>query len=158
MKSTTLIAAAFFAALPSLTLADAAKDQAAIEAVFAKFGAAWKAGDAKARAALFAEDATIINPFGMVAKGRAEIEKRFMLENETIAHGTTHSVKVDMIRFSGDLAFVDGVITISGMKGPDGKPAPDMTLRGVFQFVRKAGGWMVLDGRPNQVPSYPATK
>ena len=158
MKSTTLIAAAFFAALPSLTLADTAKDQAAIQAVFAKFGAAWKAGDAKARAALFAEDATIINPFGMVAVGREAIEARFMEENKTIAHGTTHSAKAGMIRFSGDLAFVDAEITISGLMGPDGKPAPDLNLRGVFQFIRKAGAWMILDGRPNQLPKYPATK
>src|ERR1035438_3095263 len=52
-------------------------DETGIKAAFEKFSKAWADGDAKARAALFTYDATLINPFGVAANGRPEIEKVF---------------------------------------------------------------------------------
>ena len=52
-------------------------DEAGVKAGFEKFSMAWADGDAKARAACFTDDATLINPFGVAANGKAEIVKLF---------------------------------------------------------------------------------
>ncbi len=66
-------------------------DEDGVKAAFDKFSKAWADGDAKARAACFTYDASLINPFGVAANGRAEIEKVFEDENSTIGKGTTRA-------------------------------------------------------------------
>src|SRR5262245_3280832 len=61
--------------------ASAADDEAAnVRKSCSAFVTAWNKHDPKAMAAIFTEDATIVNPFGVKAKGRAEIEKLFTTE------------------------------------------------------------------------------
>jgi len=49
-------------------------DEAGIRATDEVFAAAWNKHDAKAMAATWAKDGDLVNPFGRVAKGRAEVE------------------------------------------------------------------------------------
>ena len=53
------------------------KDEDGVKATVAEMSTKWATHDPKQLAALFSADATIINPWGRVAKGNAEIEKMF---------------------------------------------------------------------------------
>lgn len=107
-----------------------------------KFAAGWNHADGKAIAALFAEDADLINPFNHSAKGRAGIEKFFADELSTMTKGTTFAVKsltARMIR--PDLAFEDLEVEISGGAFPPDKPLDNHA----FLVSRKQGGhWHIL--------------
>ena len=64
--------------LPTTALGQGDKGaEAAIRAAAPAWGAAWNAGDAKALAALYTEDATVMAPGGEPAQGRAAIEAAF---------------------------------------------------------------------------------
>jgi uncharacterized protein (TIGR02246 family) len=106
-------------------------------------------GDAHARAALWAEDASLINPFGLEAHGRAAIEKVFEQEDAGFAKGTTHTFSNFSYRFlTSTIVEVDTTGTIKGMRGADGTPMPPLTLH-VFAILAKAGGkWQMKDARP----------
>jgi uncharacterized protein (TIGR02246 family) len=124
-------------------------DEAGVKAVFEKFSKAWADGDAKARAALFTYDATLINPFGVVADGRTEIEKVFEDENNTIAKGTTHTFDNFKIHFVlPNFALVDVDGTISGVKTPAGVDAPDVKLHVYGVVVNRGKDWKFFAARP----------
>jgi uncharacterized protein (TIGR02246 family) len=127
----------------------AANDEAGVKAGFDAFSKAWADGDAKARAACFTPDATLINPFGVAANGRAEITKLFEQENSTIAKGTTHTFDNFKIHFVlANLALVDCDGTISGMKDPSGAAAPDVKVHVYGVVVNRTGKWQMFAARP----------
>jgi uncharacterized protein (TIGR02246 family) len=140
----------------SATVAAPNQDEAGVKAAFERFSQAWAAGDAKARAMAFTEDATLINPFGMAASGRAEIEKLFEGENQTIAKGTQHvfsNFKINIVR--PGLALVDADGAISGPK----LPAQKLHIYAVAQLDAASGAWSLLAARPTifaSLPSAPA--
>jgi len=127
-----------------------AGDEDGIKAEFDNFSKAWAAGDAKARAACFTPDATLINPFGVAANGRAEIQKLFEEENKTIANGTTHTFDNFKIHFvMSNFALVDVDGTISGIKDPSGQPVPDVKSHLYGVVVNRGGkGWLMYAARP----------
>ncbi len=133
-----------------------ATDEAAIQDVWQQFSDAWASGDAHARAALWAEDASLINPFGVEAHGRAAIEKVFEQEGVGFAKGTTHTFSNFSYRFlTPTIAEVDATGTIKGMRGTGGAPMPPLTLH-VFAIVTKAGGkWQIKDARPYVIAKPP---
>jgi uncharacterized protein (TIGR02246 family) len=118
-------------------------DEAGVKAGFEKFSKAWADGDAKARAACFTPDATLINPFGVAANGREEITKLFEQENETIAKGTTHTFDNFKIHFvMNNLALVDCDGTISGA-------GPDIKVHVYGVCVNRTGKmWQMFAARP----------
>ncbi len=126
-----------------------AGDEDGVKAAFDKFSKAWADGDAKARAACFTYDATLINPFGVAASGRAEIEKVFEDENATIGKGTTQSFDNFKIHFvMPNFALVDVDGTISGIKTPAGADAPDMKLHVYGVVVNRGKSWQMFAARP----------
>ncbi|HVZ80083.1 MAG TPA: SgcJ/EcaC family oxidoreductase [bacterium] len=127
----------------------AGSEEAGIKATFEKFSKAWADGDAKARAACFTTDATLINPFGVAANGRGEIEKLFEAENKTIANGTTHVFdNFKFVRIMGNMYLVDCDGTVSGLKDPAGNPAPDVKLHVFGVVVNRTGVWQMRAARP----------
>jgi uncharacterized protein (TIGR02246 family) len=140
-----LLACAGEAKVPS----NPSADEASIRALAVSFDDAWRKRDPHARAALFADDGSLINPFGMAAQGRAEIEKVFGAETETIANGTTHRFGALRFRFlDADNALVDADNEIDGVRTSDGKDAPTMKYHLVAVATRKDGAWKWLAGRP----------
>ncbi len=156
MKTLTpvVVALALAVAVPALA-ADHAADEAAIQKVWQQFSATW-ARDPHARAALWTEDASLINPFGVKAQGRAAIEKLFENEDATFAKGTTHTFSDFSFRFlTPTLAEVDATGEVNGIKGADGATLPPMRLH-VFTIFRKSGGaWRIQDARPYVVAPPP---
>jgi|BarGraIncu01122A_1022018.scaffolds.fasta_scaffold51986_2 uncharacterized protein (TIGR02246 family) len=155
MKALLVIIVALALAVPAVAAGHAA-DEAAIQKVWQQFSDAWVRGDAHARAALWAEDASLINPFGLEAHGRAAIEKVFEQEDAGFAKGTTHTFSNFSYRFlTPTIVEVDTTGTIKGMRGADGTPMPPLTLH-VFAILAKAGGkWQMKDARPYVIATPP---
>jgi len=141
--------------LLALVLVAAAKDEDAIKKIASDYEAVFNKGDAKAEAALYAEDGDLIDPAGKAFRGRAEIEQGGTQAYATIFKGAhititpTHTRIVDP-----DMAIVDGNYEITGAHMRDGKPAP--TFKGLYTMVfRKAKGkWWIESLRP-MVPQGP---
>jgi uncharacterized protein (TIGR02246 family) len=135
--------------------------EAAIHQVWQQFSDAWGRGDARARAALWAEDATLINPFGIEARGRAAIEKLFEQENAGFAKGTTHTFSSFSYRFlTPTIAEVDATGEIKGIRGADGTQQPTLTIHVFAIMVETGGTWQMKDARPRVVtppPGLPPT-
>jgi uncharacterized protein (TIGR02246 family) len=129
--------------------AAASKDEDAVKARVAEFIALFNKGDAKAMSAFWVEDGSLVNPAGIVGKGPAEIEKVIAGDEATILKDTTMEMKVVAFRPAGkDAAWVELEHTVSGAKGPDGKPMPTMTFHVPTLMVKKGKTWMIAEARP----------
>src|SRR4051812_9430140 len=96
---------------PALAKGNNAKDEEAIKAQTAAFDEAWNKNDAKAVAALFTDDATVIDPMGMEFNGKAAIEKTFEGMFAGPAKGSKHSITPRHITFiKPDVALGDADI------------------------------------------------
>jgi uncharacterized protein (TIGR02246 family) len=148
MKVPVVVCAILALAVPAFA-AGPAGAEAAIEKVWQQFSDAWASGDAPARAALFAEDASLINPFGVKANGRAAIEKVFEMENVGFAKGTTHTFSDFSFRFlTPTIAEVDATGEIAKKPGAGGTAEPVLTIH-VFSIMEKTHGtWQMKDARP----------
>lgn len=115
------------------------------------FEDAWNRHDPAAMAAVFAEDAVLINPSGRVARGRAEIARLFEDEHARgMMKGTRFSHRVTGTRqLAPGLVFVDEDMTLSGARDPNGQALPDQHVHGALLLARQPDGrWQVLEGRP----------
>ena len=155
MKALLAVFVLLALAVPAVA-ASPAGAEAAIQQVWQQFSDTWARGDAHARAALWAEDASLINPFGVEAHGRAPIEKVFELESAGFAKGTTHTFSNFSFRFlTPTIAEVDTTGEIKGSRGADGAPMPTLTLH-VFAIMAETGGkWQMKDARPYVIAPAP---
>ena len=105
-----------FASTASATPADD------VNALLKTLGDAFNKSDAKAAAALFAEDSDLINPGGLMAKGRGAEEKILAGDMAGILKGATTKFTAESVREVGTGAWlVDATHEATNMKGPDGK-------------------------------------
>jgi uncharacterized protein (TIGR02246 family) len=119
-------------------------DEAAIRALEAAYDAAWNAGDVEALTAPFTPDATIVDPFGGVNSGRAEIERLFAVLLAGAGRGSTHAGAILGVRFvTDDVALADGEAVIEGLTRPDGRSMPPIAHRFTDVLVRGDGGWRI---------------
>jgi uncharacterized protein (TIGR02246 family) len=109
------------------------------------FVAAWNAHDAKAMAAIFTDDADMIDPMGVKHTGRADIEKAFASD-----HGSTGpmresklAVQKEPLRFvTPDVALTDADVVISDAYGPDGKKGPPLNVHVTSVWKKVGGKWL----------------
>ena len=108
-------------AAPALARAQgSAADEAPLRDLLTRFVAAWNASDAAKMESFYADDATVVDEWGMETKGRAAIVKGFA---EQRALDDFKGAKIDVtlttIRFLGpDLAVSQGTYTVTGGKMP----------------------------------------
>jgi uncharacterized protein (TIGR02246 family) len=119
-------------------------DAQAIHGVLDSFMNAWNQHDAKAFAAVFAEDADFTNVRGVSASGRAKIEEFHAPLFATIfknSHQTFPDIAVRFIR--NDIAAVDVHWEMTGATDAQGNAGP--LRRGLLNFlmVRKAETWEI---------------
>jgi uncharacterized protein (TIGR02246 family) len=161
MKITTFVTALILTA-SSAALAAPAKESSedAVKTRVAEFATAFNKADAKVLAAMFTDDATLINPAGKTAKGPAEIEKLAAEDLATFLKGTTSELKVTAFRAIGkDAAFIDVDQTVTGAKGPDGKALPPLPFHAVALLLKKGKVWTIAELRPHAyLPPPPAKK
>jgi uncharacterized protein (TIGR02246 family) len=121
----------------------------AIKARVAEFNMAWDKGDAKTIASFWTEDGTIINPVGMEAHNRGEVQKIIEMDMGTILKGAHANLTIDHVHMiNATTAWCEGTHAFTNLKTPDGKPAPDMNAHVVTLAVKKGGTWMWQDARP----------
>ncbi len=134
-------------------------EEAAILKVHEDFAANWNKNDYKAMAAMFADDADLINPLGRVAKGKAEIEKLYMDEQTTAFKGShfTSDCKAGVRFVKPDVAVVTCSFDVTGGKTPDGGAMPP--LKGIYTatMVKTKTRWQVVAGRPMIPPAPPSS-
>jgi len=120
-------------------------DQHAVVAVMDRFMDAWNRHDAKAFAAIFAEDADFTNWRGTGASGRSKIEEFHAPMLATIfknSHQAYTAIKTRFIR--PDVAAVDVHWEMTGAMDAQGNPRPDR--RGLLNFVmaKNDGLWQIV--------------
>lgn len=101
-------------------------EQLSIERLIAALQAAWNAHDFKAYAACFHDDADFINVFGLLRKGRAEIEASHLTPNFLKMFKDSHYETTDMrVRFiRPDVAQIDVRWEMTGSRDPFGHAVP----------------------------------
>ncbi|HET7537501.1 MAG TPA: SgcJ/EcaC family oxidoreductase [Candidatus Didemnitutus sp.] len=129
-------------------LAAASKDEAAVRDHCATFIAAWNKHDAKAMAATWAEDGTLINPFGRIGNSRAEVEKILTLEHSTVMKTSTYKAEIVTVKFvEPNVAVTDWDSEITGMTDPKGAALPPFKHRVCIIVVKKDGKWSTAAAR-----------
>jgi uncharacterized protein (TIGR02246 family) len=113
------------------------QDEKAIQAATASFVKAYNAGDAKAIAALFTDDAESIDEDGTQVQGRQAIGNSFA-ETFAASPGSKMELKIDSRRFlSPDVVKEEGRCTIT----PARAGGPDVDRYTVL-YVKKDGKWL----------------
>ena len=119
-------------------------DERAVRAVEAAYDAAWKAGDVVGLLRCLAEDAVLVNPHRVVARGHGEIGRELanLLRNELA--GSKHSSIVSRVEFvTGDVAVVDGKAVVEGAD-----PGEPVLVHGYTDvLVRKDDCWVIAHVR-----------
>jgi uncharacterized protein (TIGR02246 family) len=105
---------------------------------------AWATNDGATVADLFADDGSLINPFGDRADGRAAIATMYAEFFGGMLQGTTTTFELGTVRAGGtDHAFIDGEQSILG---PDGGTVLVAHMAALLR--RDGGGWRFVDARP----------
>lgn len=120
-------------------------DRKAIAAMMDRFVGAWNMHDAKAFAAVFAEDADFTNWRGTGTSGRSKIEEFHAPMFATIfknSHQTYTAIKTRFIR--PDVAAVDVHWEMTDAMDAQGNPRPDR--QGLLNFVmaKNDGQWQIV--------------
>jgi uncharacterized protein (TIGR02246 family) len=119
-------------------------DRASVEAFYGTFTDAWKSNDAGQVAGHFAEDGTLINPFGQRADGREAVEAMYAEYFGTILRGSETSVRLDSVRsVEADHVFVDGDQSVVGS---DGAALFELHISALSR--RDGDSWRFVDVRP----------
>ena len=137
------------------------EDEKAIRAVIAGLSDAWTAGDARAWAAAFTEDADFTVWNGLYVKGREAVEQGHRQIFSTVYKDTAHRMTVRSIRFlRGDVAVVHAEASVV-KKGEDFPASPQVVP--LFVMVKDEGQWRVsvfqnTSVQAGSVPPAPAAK
>ena len=114
---------AFGSTIPA---ADGGTDEAAIrDIVQTRQQQAWNQHDARAYAALFAEDGEVVNVVGWWWRGRAEIESKLTDAFAFVFRESALTITQVEVRFlAAEIAVAHVLWTMSGAKTPPGMPEP----------------------------------
>ena len=151
MKSLLAAAMLLVLAVPALAAEKAmdSKENEAIQKTAQEFFTAWNKNDVEALTSYWAENATLINPFGRMAHGKADIHQLFTDEQTTVFKGSTATVGDVKTRHLGSgLAFFDTELTVDNAHGPDGSVLPEMKYHLAVIAQMKGNKWQWLDARP----------
>jgi uncharacterized protein (TIGR02246 family) len=123
--------------------ADQAQDEAAIRDLQVKQENAWNKHDARAYAALFAEDGDVVNVVGWWWKGRRQIESKLGEAFASVFKDSRLTVTRTDVRFlRPDVAVAHVSWTMTGARTPQGMPEPRQGIQ--LQVLQKRGaGWSI---------------
>jgi uncharacterized protein (TIGR02246 family) len=135
------LAAVAGCAKPAAPAVDAAADAEAVRAVNHAWFAAYKAADADALAALYAEDAVLLAPGAAAVSGRAAIREFYAKDTAASASAGLSNVEgaTSDVGISGDGAFQSGAFTVADASGATVDTGKYLTV-----FKRQDGKWMII--------------
>src|SRR5205814_5174740 len=135
--------------------ADPSKDEAAIRAISPAWMKAYNAGEAKTLSGLYADQAVLLPPGAMAAKGNAAIQAYFAKDMaESAKAGVTFSLdpKSD-VGISGDLAWESGTYAVKAKSGASLEVGKYLTV-----YKKSDGKWLIIRDTWNaDAPPAPAT-
>jgi uncharacterized protein (TIGR02246 family) len=124
-------------------------DERAIRTIAETFRSAYNAGDAKVVAALFTEDAEMIDELGERIKGRSAIQN-FFYSLFQARKGAKIEILTDSISFlSPDVAKEEGHTRVK----PAESEAPETIRRYSLLFVKQGGKWLYSSVREEDEPT-----
>jgi uncharacterized protein (TIGR02246 family) len=132
-----------------------ARDEAAVRALGDTFAKAFVQKNAELRASLFVEDGTFLTPQGEFLQGRVAMVKNFGPEAQQAVNGTTQAAFSNYrVRFiKPDVAFVDALLTVRNVNGPDGTTIPVIPINFFYVASRHGDKWLIEDGRAHFAPA-----
>jgi len=130
------------------------QDEAAVRALGDTFAKAFIQKNPELRASLFAENGTFVTPTGDYVQGRVAMVKDFGSEAQAV-NGTTQAAFSNYrVRFiKSDVAFVDAVLTVRNVNGPDGTIIPVIPINFFYVAARHGDKWLIEDGRAHFAPA-----
>lgn len=155
-----LLGSLFLASISFLTegsvSADQSHDEAGIRDVETRQAEAWNRHDAKAYAALFAQDADVVNVVGWWWKGRPEIESKLVAAFVFVFRDSTLTITEVRVRFlTPDIAVAHVLWSMVGAKTPKGIPEPRQGIQ-TQVLQRQAGQWLIASFQnTHAVPEVP---
>src|SRR5262249_53232372 len=133
-----------------------ARDEAAVRALGDTFAKAFIEKNAELRASLFTEDGTFVTPQGNFLQGRVAMIKEFGPEGQAVNSSTQAAFSNYRVRFiKPDVAFVDALLAVRNVNGPDGTTIPVIPINFFYVAVRDDQRWLIEDGRAHFAPAPP---
>ena len=135
--------------------ANEARNEAAVRALGDTFAKAFVQKSAELRASLFAENGTFVTPVGDFLQGRVAMVKDFGPEAQQAVNGSTQAAFSNYrVRFiKPDVAFVDALLTLHNVNGPDGSIIPVIPVNFYYVAARHGDKWLIEDGRAHFAPA-----
>jgi len=113
-----------------------------MEALLAKFVAAWNVHDAAAMAACWTDDGDLVTTGGVYACGRAEIAAVLAVEHLGVLRETRATMQLVRVRtIAPAMRALDAQMYIDGPRGV-------VTMRVALLVREDAGGWRYVMARP----------
>ena len=139
--------------------AKASKDTDAIRNSIGEFFGLWNKNDVKGMITHWADDASLINPMGKAANGKAEIEKLLTEEQTTVFKGSTAKlVSLTAKSITSNIDWIDAEMTVDNAHGPDGAAMPQMKNHIAGLMQKKGGKWLISAARPYSFMTPPPAK
>jgi uncharacterized protein (TIGR02246 family) len=137
--------------------AASARDEGAVRGLGDAFANAFVQKNAELRASVSAEDGTFVTPQGDFLQGRDAMVKDFGPEAQQAVNGSTQAAFSNYrVRFiKPDVAFVDALLTVRNVNGPDGTTIPVIPINFFYVAVRHGDKWLIQDGRTHFAPAPP---
>jgi uncharacterized protein (TIGR02246 family) len=159
MKKLVLSIALAVAAAGISTSVRAADPGDAIKRINENFVTAWNAHDTKKMAATWADDGSLINPFGVKCGNRGEVEKLFATEHAGAMKASTYKLDGFSLRkLDDDVMVGDWDGTITGMVDPGGNPLPPFLHHVTTVYQKRGGKWTLVVARAFQTLPPPPSK
>jgi uncharacterized protein (TIGR02246 family) len=153
----TLLACTFVIGVTGTASAASARDEGAVRGLGDSFANAFIQKNAELRASIFAEDGTFVTPQGDFLQGRDAMVKDFGPEAQQAVNSSTQAAFSNYrVRFiKPDVAFVDALLTVRNVNGPDGTTIPVIPINFFYVAVRHGDKWLIEDGRTHFAPAPP---
>ena len=130
------------------------RDESAIRSLGDTFAKAFIQKNPELRASLFAENGTFVPPQGEFWQGHAAMVKDFGSEAQAVNDTTQAAFSNYRVRFiKPDVAFVDALLTLHNVNGPDGSIIPVIPVNFYYVAARHGDKWLIEDGRAHFAPA-----
>jgi hypothetical protein len=98
-----------------------------------------------------------VTPVGDYLQGRVAMVKDFGPEAQQAVNGATQAAFSNYrVRFiKPDVAFVDALLTVRNVNGPNGAVIPVIPINFLYVAVRHGDQWLIQDGRSHFAPAPP---
>lgn len=123
-------------------------DRKEISQLISQFAEKWNQHNPQEMANFWSEDGDLLNPWGIWAKGRNEVEQIFIQE-QTGSMKNSHMQQTiqDIRMLAPNVAWVDGNAHITGVITHEGQ-SKTFDFHVVFLLVKQNNQWRIKAGRP----------